>query len=118
MRFVVDESVEIQIAQRLRRDGHEVECVTELAPGIGDEDVLSRNNRAEAILITADKDFGELVFRLGRVARGVLLVRLAGISNEAKASTVADAIRRHEKGLEDAFTVISHGQVRIRHLST
>jgi hypothetical protein len=41
------------------------------------------------LLATADKDFGELVFRQRRVHAGVVLVRLAGLPTAAKADTVA-----------------------------
>jgi predicted nuclease of predicted toxin-antitoxin system len=54
---------------RLRNDGHDVLYVAEMSPGIDDEEVLGAANEHDALLPTADKDFGELVFRLGRVSR-------------------------------------------------
>ena len=112
--FVADESVDRQIANRIRGDGHEVVCVSEIRPGIPDEAVLALANERHALLVTADRDFGELVFRRGRVTEGVVLVRLEGLSNDAKASTVAVAIRRHFSRLRGSFVVIAPGQVRIR----
>jgi uncharacterized protein (DUF433 family) len=53
-------------------------AVVELEPSIPDDVVLARSNEAEAIRLTADKDFGELVFRQRRVTTGVVLIRLAG----------------------------------------
>ena len=47
-----------------------------MAPGVSDEAVLELANREEAMLLTADKDFGEIVFRLGKLAAGVILLRL------------------------------------------
>ena len=78
MRLLVDEGVEARIVQRLRGEGHDVDYVAELAPGITDDDVLDRANTGQRVLVTGDKDFGELVFRLRRIASGVLLVRLSG----------------------------------------
>lgn len=49
-------------------------------PGISDDIVLELANSEGVLLLTADKDFGELVFRLRRVSSGVVLVRLAGLS--------------------------------------
>lgn len=46
-----------------------------------------------ALLVTADKDFGELVFRQGHVHSGVMLLRLAGLSNHAKAELVEEVCR-------------------------
>ncbi|MDL1962260.1 MAG: DUF5615 family PIN-like protein [Deltaproteobacteria bacterium] len=63
MNFVADESVDRQIVERLRDDGHSVWYVAEMAPSISDDEVLKLANNESASLITSDKDFGELVFR-------------------------------------------------------
>jgi predicted nuclease of predicted toxin-antitoxin system len=67
MKLLADESVDQQIVDRLRKDGHEVWYVTEMEPGISDDLVLKKANQEMAILLTANKDFGELVFRLNRI---------------------------------------------------
>jgi predicted nuclease of predicted toxin-antitoxin system len=64
--------------------------------------------------VTADRDFGELVFRQGRLHRGVVLLRLAGLSNATKAEIVAEVCRDRALEMFQAFSVISPGQVRIR----
>ena len=115
MIFVFDESVDRQIADRLRDDGHEVHCVWEMAPSIPDEAVLDRANANDALLVTADKDFGELVFRQHRVTAGVVLIRLAGLSQATKATIVAAAVREHGPALRGSFAVVAPGLVRVRH---
>jgi predicted nuclease of predicted toxin-antitoxin system len=50
----------------LRQAGYEVDYIAEIAPGADDSDVLARANRQESVLITGDKDFGELVYRGGQ----------------------------------------------------
>ena len=114
MNLLVDEGVDAPIVARLRQDGHEVLYIAELEPGISDDIVLSRANANNALLLTADKDFGELVFRLCRVHAGVILLRLAGLSLEAKADLVAAAIQERGSQFRDAFTVISPGVIRLR----
>jgi predicted nuclease of predicted toxin-antitoxin system len=114
MNLVADESVDRQIVERLRQEGHRVRYVAEMAPGIPDDAVLDSANRESAVLLTADKDFGELVFRQQRVTSGVVLFRLAGLSPERKAALVASAIRQRGRQLEGAFTVITPGMVRLR----
>jgi hypothetical protein len=64
--------------------------------------------------VTADKDFGELIYRQGRVSSGVVLVRLAGLAPARKAGIVASAIRDHADSLLSAFAVITPGALRIR----
>jgi len=114
MNLLAAESVDRQIVERLRQDGHHVPCVTEMEPGISDDVVLTRANQAGAMLLTADKDFGELVFRQNRLSPGVILVRLAGLSPERKAEIVARAINMRHNELPQSFTVITANAVRIR----
>ena len=88
--------------------------IAEMEPGIPDDWVLDRANAEGALLLTADKDFGEMVYRHHRISGGVVLIRLAGLSPMHKADIVASVIREHGPELSDAFTVISPGNVRIR----
>ncbi|MEW6447649.1 MAG: DUF5615 family PIN-like protein [Bacillota bacterium] len=114
MIFLADESVDQQIIDRLREHGYVVIAVVEMEPGISDTAVLDLANAREALLVTADKDFGELVFRQRRVSKGIILLRLAGLSQEKKAALVAQAIETHLKELEGSFGVITPGSLRIR----
>ncbi len=114
MNLVADENIDRQIVDRLRQDGHQVFSIAELEPSISDDAVLLRANSASAILITADKDFGELVFRQRRVSMGVILIRLAGLSPERKAEIISSSIRSHINELPQAFMVVSSAHVRIR----
>jgi predicted nuclease of predicted toxin-antitoxin system len=115
MNLLADESVDRQIVERLRRDGHDVLYVAEMEPGITDVVVLERANEKVALLITADKDFGEIIFQEGRLAAGgVVLIRLAGLSAERKAEVVSPAFSEHGAEFQNSFSVISPGKVRIR----
>jgi len=114
MNLVADESIDRAIVERLRKEGYTVLSVAEMEPSIPDEVVLEMANKQVAPLLTADKDFGELVFRQRRVSEGVILVRLAGLSSETKATAVAAVMREHASELSRAFTVVSPGLVRIR----
>jgi predicted nuclease of predicted toxin-antitoxin system len=111
---LADESIDRQIVDRLRQDSHVVRYVAEMDPGISDDTVLDLANREGALLLTADKDFGELVFRQRRMAVGVVLVRLAGLSPTRKGEIVASAIGRHAMELPHAFAVITPGMIRVR----
>lgn len=116
MNFFADESLDRQIVDCLRQDGHEVRYVAEMEPGLPDEIVLDLANREADILLTADKDFGELVFRQRRLASGILLVRLAGLSPARKAEVVAAAVNQHSGELPGTFAVLTPGAFRIRRL--
>jgi predicted nuclease of predicted toxin-antitoxin system len=114
MKLLADESIDRQIVERLRQDGYEVAYVAEMEPGISDEVVLLRANQNEAILITADKDFGELTFRQKLIHHGVVLIRLSGLSNQTKAEIVAIALLERGAKFQNAFSVISSGMIRVR----
>jgi predicted nuclease of predicted toxin-antitoxin system len=114
LKLLADENVDRPIVARLRVEGHTVLYVLELAPSIPDPEVVSLAARESALLLTADKDFGELMFRQRRVAQGVVLIRLSGISPNLKAALVASALREHATELPGNFAVITPGGVRIR----
>ncbi len=114
MNFLADESVDRQIVQCLRQDGHRVRYVAEMEPGISDDVVLASANRETALLLTADKDFGEMVFRQSLHTHGIVLIRLAGLSSNRKAEIVVSVINRHATELPGAFAVILPGFFRIR----
>jgi len=82
-------------------------------PGIADEAVLELSYR-HAILLTADKDFGDLVFRQRLLHSGVFLYRLAGLAPEIKAERVATALELHGDEMASNFAVLSERTVRIR----
>lgn len=114
MNILADECIDRQIVERLRADRYDVLYAAEMDPGITDDEVLNQANECDAILLTTDKDFGELGFRLQRIHGGVILLRLAGISPEQKAEIVADVFQNHIQGLQKNFSVVSPGMVRIR----
>ncbi len=114
MNFLADESVDFQVVQRLRGDGHKVLYVAEMDPGISDEKVLATANDKNALLLTADRDFGELVYRLRRISAGVMLMRLAGLSPGGKAELMSSVVRDHGEQLIHTFTVVTPGMVRVR----
>lgn len=116
MNIVADESVDGQIVERLRTDGHNVQFVAEFHPGINDEAVLLTSRQANAVLLTADKDFGDLVFRQRLVHSGVLLIRLAGMESNRKADLVSWVFAQHSGELHRAFAVLSERALRIRNL--
>jgi predicted nuclease of predicted toxin-antitoxin system len=114
MILLADEGVDREIVARLRLDGHEVLYVAEMDPGISDDLVLERAREESAVLVTSDKDFGELVFRQLRAASGVILIRLAGLSAATKSALVSEAVSKYSSEIGGSFTVVSPGAVRIR----
>ena len=114
MNFVADEGVDRPIVLALRAAGHHVTWIAEQAPRMPDPEVLRLASEGDAVLLTNDKDFGELVFRRRLHTSGVVLLRLAGLPNEVKAAAVVAAIDVYAERLIRAFAVIEPSAVRIR----
>jgi predicted nuclease of predicted toxin-antitoxin system len=118
LKFVADESVEQPISRALERMGHEVWEVVLHASGIKDREVLERARQQEAILITADKGFGDLIYLEREKVRGVILLRLQGIPLRQMVQRVADAVEAHVQELEGSFLIVTSLQIRVRRLPT
>ncbi len=116
MIFVADENIDIEIIVELRERGFHVLSISEDFPGIPDEDVLKTANDHKAVLLTGDKDFGELVFRRGMVSSGVVLIRIFGVSQEEKVRIIREAFRNHADDFVENFTVISKKKMRIKEM--
>jgi len=113
--ILADENIVADVVARLRADGQDVVWIAELSPSIADGEVLERAAREGRVLVTDDKDFGELVVREGRPHRGVLLLRLHGMPPQERAALVSRVFARLGGELRDAFTVVERdGAVRIR----
>jgi predicted nuclease of predicted toxin-antitoxin system len=116
MRLIVDESAGQAVLEYLRAAGHDVLAVAEVMPQADDREILERAASDQRILITNDKDFGELVFRSQRAAPGIVLFRLRDEHPANRVRTVAALLEQHAERLAGRFTVATEDSVRIRPL--
>jgi predicted nuclease of predicted toxin-antitoxin system len=114
MKILADENISKLLVERLRQEGHQVQYIAEIARGCNDPTVLELANRQGALLLTDDKDFGELVFHQHLRAAGILLVRLATLSPPQEVEVVVKVIREYSDKLLYAFTVVTPQGIRIR----
>lgn len=112
--IVADESVDYTIVKQLRLAGFLVYAICESTPTINDTDVQQIALQRNAILITEDKDFGELVFRLRFPHSGILLLRLNGISSTDKGNIVTEVLLSYHADIKDHFAVKDLVKLRIR----
>ncbi len=120
MRILADENVDRYIVEQLRAEGFEVKYVLEISPGLKNGEVLEMAIKEEAILLTADKDFGELVYRSylekGLKLKGIVLIRLSGFSLEKRAKMVSEYFKKMKNQLSGKFIVLSRKISRMRPL--
>jgi predicted nuclease of predicted toxin-antitoxin system len=112
--LVADENVDRQVVEILRSDGHSVTTAYELAPGLDDTAILDLARSTSTILLTADKDFGELVYRRGEAFFGVILLRLPGMTPGDRAALVSQVLIAHAAEFAGSFTVITKTSTRVR----
>lgn len=116
MRFLADENVAHCVVERLRTAGFDVMTMGLTNPGASDSDVLATAKRDGRILITEDRDFGELVVRQRLDVQGVVLLELDRLSNAAEADRVAAVVSTNVHKLSGNLLVIEPGRTRIRPL--
>ncbi len=112
MRFIVDECTGPVVAEWLRKQNHEVFSIFENARGMEDEEIISKAIDENWILITNDKDFGEKVFRDGKLHNGIILLRLQDERPSTKIAVLNQLFRLYFKNLPGSFVVVTEQRVR------
>lgn len=112
MRFVIDECTGPAVAERLRELGHEVFSIFESARGADDGEILRVAVETRSVLVTNDKDFGELVFGQAQLHCGVVLLRLTDERASSKIAVMEALLEGHASELEGRFAVVSERTVR------
>jgi predicted nuclease of predicted toxin-antitoxin system len=113
VRFLADENFPLPALLALRRDGWDISSIAEGHAGSTDETVAGICDREQRILLTFDKDFGELVFQRGlSTGSSVVLFRI---------SPEPEALVKIMRSLLDdgvltagVFCVVARDRVRVR----
>lgn len=116
MQMIVNENVTRTVIDELRQRGHDVLSVKESMRGEGDDVILARAKAEQRLVVTHDKDFGELAFRFRLPATcGIVLFRLSGSEPAADNQRILDVL----EGRTDwagHFSVVTNDRVRMRPL--
>lgn len=117
MKFLLDENVDFRVAHFLEEQRHNVTTVArDYFYGVADEDVLAMAHQEQRVLITNDKDFGELIFRQHFPHAGVILFRRN--KGDIALDRMKDHLIRALAEYEDQLTgclVITSKDVKVRH---
>lgn len=116
MQLLADENTDFAVVRGLRAAGHDVVAIAELSPRADDRDVIDRCHREGRILITEDKDFGQLVYASGAQASGVILLRFPSGRRSEMVDAVVDLIDAQADKLVGSFVVLQPGRARITKL--
>ncbi len=113
-KFLVDVNIGKKVEQWLLENKYDIKAVREIDARMSDKDVLKIAVSENRIVITIDKDFGELVYNLGMSHSGVLLLRLEDANADEKVKTLEKILTEHQDKLSGNFCVFQHGKIRIR----
>lgn len=112
LKFLLDENIPPCLGEALTATGCEVRRVSDFAPRSPNQTVLASATEEGEVLVTADKDFGDLVCFRGQAFQGVVLVRVHPISDHVE--LIVTALADHAEELRGGFMVIDAQRVRIR----
>lgn len=114
LKFLVDVGVGKKVEKWFTSHGYDVISVREINPKMEDKEILNLAVSESRMVITMDKDFGELVYHSGRKHKGVLLLRLEEATGDEKAAAVEVIITQYSGELAGHFCVFQNGRLRIR----
>lgn len=118
MKLLADENLDNEIIMQLRKLNFDVVSIREFYSGYDDFYVLEISFNENRILITEDKDFGELVNKYEQNHCGIILLRLQDISREDKIKLTVESVKNYINEFPLNFTVITSKSIRIKKGST
>jgi predicted nuclease of predicted toxin-antitoxin system len=113
MRFLVDECVGTSVAEYLKSNDHIVFSVFDESRGAEDADLLQKCYLENYILITSDKDFGEMIFKNQKKHKGIILIRCQPNNFKQKIVVLTKLLANYADKLENNFVVVTNENVRI-----
>ncbi len=113
MKFLVDECVGPTVATWLKQNGYDAVSIYDNVPGINDDLVLQKALSENRILITSDKDFGEMIFKNRKQHCGVILLRLIDERPVSKINVLKSVLQSHHQEISGNFVVATEKTVRI-----
>jgi predicted nuclease of predicted toxin-antitoxin system len=113
VKFLANENVPVEIVEAARQAGHDMAWIVEMSPGADDGAVLAASLAERRVLVTFDKDFGELAFRQGKNAScGVILLR-PRLHEAEYVARFASVILAQHIDWEGHFSVAQEGKMRV-----
>ncbi len=112
LKFLADVNIEKPLVDELRSLGYDTRWVAEDNPGLEDVGILSIAQKEDRVLLTNDKDFGEIVFRQRATPSGIILFRIKGQSSYAKIILLKKLLMLYGDKIARHFTVVTKNKFR------
>jgi predicted nuclease of predicted toxin-antitoxin system len=114
LKFLVDVGVGKKVERWLKENGYDVMPARVINPKAADSELLYLAVAEKRMVITMDKDFGELVYNSGRLHSGVLILRLDDATGDEKVAVVRKILDEFGGNIENRFCVFQDGRLRIK----
>lgn len=114
IKFLVDVNIGRSVEEWLLENGYDMKAVRDINPRMLDRDILKIAVSEHRMVITMDRDFGELVYNSGMSHSGVLLLRLEDATANEKVEILEKILVLYWDKLLNNFCVFQHGKIRIR----
>jgi predicted nuclease of predicted toxin-antitoxin system len=112
MKLLVDAHIGQLIIGLLERLGHDIMRASSFPPKTSDEEILNVAARESRVVVTSDKDFGELIFRQRQPAAGVILLRISARTEAERLAVFERFWPRIEPVVAGHFVVVTSKNVR------
>ena len=115
MHLLANENFPLVSVHLLRQAGYEIASITEDSPGIEDPEVLARAVDEQQIILTFDRDYGELIYRFRLPPpKGVIYLRFRPHTPEEPAAILLNLFQNEKLQIEGWFTIIERDRIRQR----
>lgn len=112
LKFIADVNIEKRIVDYLLENGYDVKWIPDYECEMTDEELLKVANEERRILITNDKDFGELTFLQKKHSIGIILIRVKNQQTRIKLDLVSKLLVKHKRKILNHFIVITESKFR------
>ncbi len=113
MRLLADESCDFAVVTALRAAGLDIRAIVETNPGTEDDVVLALARAEARVLLTEDKDFGQLAYMGARETAGVVLIRYPSNARSSLAQAMVNVVTELGDRISGAFVVVEPGRARL-----
>ena len=114
LKFLIDVGVGKKSRNGLKMRGYDIKNVRDINPRMLDREILKIAVSEKRMVITMDKDFGELVYNSGLLHAGVLLLRLEDAKSNEKVKIVENILEKYSDMLLNKFCVFKDEKLRIK----
>lgn len=112
LKFLADVNIEKLIVDELKKLGYDITWIAEENPSLDDISIFKIAQKENRILLTNDKDFGDIVFRQKLVSSGIVLFRIKGQDTREKIKLLTKVLVSHKDRISKHFVVITKEKFR------